>query len=255
MSGKILLLSLLWIETSISKDLKFSKSKYNLLENIKDLAFEVDTATIKKILEKKVTLKKIDNFKVSSYWYEGSRTLNISSKEEIPLDILIKIKEVINSKVDFVLGTSFKKWLKEYELTKTSGSWQTYEDLTGLQDTIEINIKQNRNEVQIVEKKPTGTLRTKYIYEKTNWSKGLYVLMRIEKKVYEGIQNIETKSEVEYKKFDGVYWLPSKVVMRTVQKTKVKNSTEIERKLIDEVRFVNYRINQSEAVKWFSKQK
>jgi hypothetical protein len=222
---------------------------------VTDVSFEVEANSVKEILESKVLLKKFETFKIKTYWYESNRAIDLIAKDAIPLDVLLKVKKEIKSKVDLVLGTQFNKWLSEYELTKTEGSWQTYEDLTGSQDTIEVKIKQKKNEITIIEKKPTGTLRTKYSYSKEPWSKKLYVLTSIERKVYEGIQSVETSTYIKYALFDGVYWFPSKAIIKTVQKTKVKGSGDVERKLTEEVKFKSYKVNQSDAVKWFAKQK
>jgi hypothetical protein len=254
-TGKILLFSFIIIEASNAKNIKFSNQRYNLLENISDISFEIEAKSIKDILEKKVLLKQFKSFKIKGYWYAKNRAIDLQTDESIPLDILLKTKQEIGYKVDLVLGTDIKKWLVDYELTKTEGSWQTYEDLTGLQDTIEIRIKQKKNEVVIIEKKPTGTLKTKYSYSKLKWSKKLYVLTNIERKVYEGVQSVITNTNIKYSLFDGVFWLPSLVTIKTIQKAKVKNTGDVERKLMEEVRFKSFKVNQSDAVKWFSKQK
>lgn len=211
--------------------------------------------SIEELIQTKVTLKNSNLPDINVYWMDGSIALDIPSKEKIPMDILLMIKKEIGLKLNVLWGMSDEQWLANYQMTSSGKNWDVYEDLTGLKDIIEIKVKNTKNELTIIEKKPTGTLKTKYQYGSKVWSKKLLVLNKVDKSVYEGIQSVKTLTNIEYAKVDGVFWLPVKITTRTKQKTRSNSSKEYIRELSEKIKLYDFKINKSEAVKWFSQQK
>ena len=237
------------------KRLKYSQKRYNPLHNISDITFSVKIDYLKKLLEKRVLLNKFEKFEVNAFWYEDNSNKEILIKPDVPLDIKVKLKEEISKKTQYIWGSNFSKWLEQYAAVKSFGEWTIYEDLTGLNDKVEIRIKETLESVTIIEKKPTGTITTVYSYKVFPWSKKRYALYKVKRKAYEGIQAIESSIDIEYAEIQNKYWIPGKIIAKNYQKTKVLNSNQIERNIEETTEIFNFNINNNAAKKWFAKQK
>ena len=122
-----------------------------------------------------------------------------------------------------------------------------------MSDSIEVKIKFLNKQLNIVEKKPTGTLRTEYKFKKQDWSKTRMVLDSVFRETFEGNQSIKSKSVLMYTKVDDKYWLLSKISSETTQRVNLSEDEKVFRKLTEKFNFYDIAVNQGVAESKFKK--
>jgi len=120
---------------------------------------------------------------------------------------------------------------------------------------MEIKIKFRGQKLEVIEKRPTGTLKTSYSYVNKDWAGELLVLDSITRKTYEGNQSVQTENKIEYKKIDKIGWLPVILKTKTTQQVNAGTTNKIIRNLDELIYFENFKINKGSAKTWFSSNK
>ena len=192
---------------------------------------------------------------IKAYKYKDEIGISLGNKNKIPVIIQIKVKELIRDKLNIIFASSFEKWLKDYEYLEKQGNWYLYVDTSGLNDSNEIKIKFKNQKIEVIEKVSTGTVRTNYTLKKEKWSKGKWIITKVEKFIYEGTQTVKLESEIIYSKVTSKHWLPTKIITKTKQNLLKIKTGEIDRELSETFEFNEHSIESSTARDWFENSK
>ncbi len=216
-------------------------------KEIRDLAFHVSSDKIKDVVEKKGALKKLDELYCKVFWIKDRFAVEVVGR--VDKEVKQIVAENCQRMGRLVVPVDIKNYLASFKKMETSGGWDVYRDDTGVSPINEILIKKTKNQMRLIEKRPTGTTKLKYIYKRVGGAK---VLKKVEMSSYEGIQNVQTTSTLRYKKISG-HLLPVKAVIDTTQNLVRKEVGDFTRKLIETVEFKNYSVNDSKALMYFNK--
>lgn len=216
-------------------------------KEIRDLSFEIHNEKIKSIVETKGTLAKLDKLYCKVFWIKDKLAVEVIGK--VDKDISKIVLENCKRSGRFVVPMPLKEYLSPFKKVETKGGWDVYRDDTGVNQINEVLVKKSKNQTRIIEKRPTGTTKLKYIYKKF---KGTKVLAQVEMSSYEGIQNVKTQTDLKYEKVSG-HVLPVKATIDTTQNLVRKEVGDFTRKLIETVEFRNYSVNDSKALIYFNK--
>lgn len=249
----IMISSSLYAEDQRDQIIKKMNQFYNPMNNIRDLSFEIHTNELKSLVESKVTIGKLERLYTKAYWYKDTRDIEIIGGKELDTVARNEVYSVLKQKAVIVWGSSGKKWFEGYEFIKINSGWYIFKDVTGLKNISEFWIKVKKAKLQLIEKKATGSSRTTFQYKKTKWSKDKLVLTNVERKIYEGIQNQHIKSELIYQLYDGVFWLPSELKVKTIQGLAFEDRNKVKREIEENYIFKNYKVNKGRAMDWLSK--
>lgn len=252
--GKIFLFNLV-IFSSFARVPDVSSRIYNATKEIDDITFSIRSESINELVKSKTANDEFKNLIVTTFKYKNSKEIEIKTNGSAAKSIRKKLRELFYNKAEVVWGTDLKEWIGGYEFIQEQNKWFIYSDESGVLDTTEIRIRFVSKSLQVIEKKPTGTLRTTYEFIITDWSKGLLVLDRITRKVYEGNQSIKVTNNIEYKKIDSIGWVPGVLRAKTIQEVNMGTINKVERSFNEVFFFENYKINQSAARNWFSRKK
>lgn len=234
---------------------------YVFFPDKKDVSFSI-TSPSSTILIKDKIAKSLDTellFKV--FYLKGKRALKIEHLTDVENELKEKISERFILKSNIVIGPSLEEWLDGYEFVQEEQGWFSYEDKSDLKDIAEIKIRFLDRSLNIIEKKPTGTLRTNYIYETTQWSNGQLVLKSVHKEMYEGTHSVITESVISYNKFGEKGYLPAQLNVTTNHKIELASDSKdnehsrIERSIGELYIFSDYKINEGISQTWFEGQK
>jgi len=225
---------------------------YRPLDNIKDLKFKINANHIIDLISSKASTQKIKNLEITSYRYDGTKGISVKGIENVSQPIRNKVEELFLSKSNIVWGVDLKQWLSAHKFVKEENGWFTFVDDSGMLDAMKIKIKFQHKKLQIVEKRPTGTLKATYKFQSKKWSKNLLVLNSVKREIYEGIQSIIIENKIEYKEHGKLGWLPSRVTAKTVQRVVSGSTKKVQRMMEEEFIFFDYKVNQSFAKNWFS---
>jgi hypothetical protein len=228
---------------------------YSPLSSINDISFNVRAEHISELVNLKVLNSKENDIKISAYKLKNSKEIEVIGMKKAPKNVQLRIHELFINKAEIVWGTDLKDWIGSYKFIEEQNNWFIYEDDSGVLDTMQIKLKFRSQKLQVIEKRPTGTLRTTYSYVIKDWSKKLLVLDKITRKTYEGNQSIHTENSVEYKKLDSVGWVPSLLKTKTTQRVNIGTINKIVRNLDEVFYFEDYKINKNAAKVWFSSRK
>lgn len=104
---------------------------------------------------------------------------------------------------------------------------------------------------KILAKKPIGEQETTLEWQKASWSEPRSHIVKSITKAQNGPQFVETESTTSWQVLSGI-GLPALVKTITKQKLNQKGQTRPAERTVEEVvYFKNYKVNQSEAMKWF----
>jgi hypothetical protein len=252
--GKILLFSL-WVCDLNARIPDVSSRVYAPLGKVKDFSFDLRAKHISELVSLKVLNKELNEIKVSAYKYNDSRDIEVIGIKKVPADVKTKIRELFINKAQIVWGTNLADWLGSYKFVQEKNNWFTYVDDSGVLDTMEIKIKFRSQKLEVIEKRPTGTLKTSYFYVNKDWAGELLVLDSITRKTYEGNQSVQTENKIEYKKVDRIGWVPVVLKTKTTQQVNAGTTNKIIRNLDELIYFENFKINEGSAKAWFSSNK
>lgn len=243
----MILCSLLSASTICAKEIEY----YNFLENIDDLTFQIESPQIQELIDQKIPRENSQKLKVEFFWYKGAQDIQISGVDGINFDVQIAIKNMFNAKVALILSEKFDDWSRPLVKQEDEGLFTKYLDESGLSDLSELLVRQDGDQLQIIEKKPIGTTKTNYTHEIFEWSKSLSVINKVDKSVYEGAHFIKTESVIKYAKFKES-WLPAELSINSEQGGAILNYGDVKRKITEQYFFKNYQINKGKAQKYFA---
>ena len=260
-TGKIHFYNLLAVVVCISSLKSFAgfnpdDDMYDLSANIRDAYFEIHSDKLKTLVESKISLKVIEKIYFKLFWFNKKSFVEIVSDYKLDTNIEEEVKISLQHKIELIFDSPFSKFTEGYTYQGLKDGWHHWEDPTGLKDIGLVLIKKSKNKMTIVQKKPTGTVRVVYHLIETKWSKPKQVIDRVVYKAFEGIQSLNVNNKIDYHMIDG-HWLPktltSETKQRLTQLSSNKKDNSFEREIKESYHFKNYKINQAEALKFFSK--
>lgn len=216
-------------------------------KEIRDLYFEIHSDDIKSLLETKASLKKFEKFHCEVYWLKD-RSKVVVKADNITKELKEIVEKACERKSSLARPFDLKDYLRPFEKKEKKNKWQVYVDDTGINKINEVWIKESKNELDIIEKRPIGTTKVNYKFTKKNSEK---ILKEVALTSYEGIQNVKTNTSLEYKSV-GDFHLPSKLIMETEQNLSRKEIGDYTRKFTETFYFTNYKVNESKALMYFS---
>jgi hypothetical protein len=188
-----------------------------------------------------------------------------SSPERVAIEVMglpegfREIKEELKastiSRLESIISIPLEKKFQSYKFRTDPKKSKTVvaTDPTGLQAIPEFEfIFDTENKLtKIIAKKPIGEQETNFEWQKTTWSEPRFHVVKSSTNSRNGAQTIETESSTSWQVISGI-GLPSMVKTITSQKLNQKGQLRpVERKSEEVVYFKNYKVNQSEAMKWF----
>lgn len=223
-------------------------------KQINDISFEIKSKQITDLLKEKSTKVNVEDFKAVVYKHKENIDVEIKGIKKVDPKIQEKLIGLIKDKAQIFLGTELLEWLLEYEYIEEKSGWYIYQDKTEVLDVAEIKIKYGPKMIKVIEKKPTGTLRTHYTLKKRPWSGGKSVITEVERKIYEGNQALHIKTKLNYQQINQTYLLSNLEVV-TKQQVNLGTDNKIEREIIENYDFTNISMAQGHAKEWFVLQK
>lgn len=251
--GKILLLNLALL-INVNARIPDIKSRiYNPLKNIDDIHFSIKTNQLKELLKTKINQKIQGPLVAKIYKYKDSKELEIPIYSKVPKSINNTLRNLLLLKADIVLGSSLDLWFAGHSFVQEQGGWFTYKDESGILDEMEVKIKFLNKTLNIIQKRPTGTLKASYKFSIKKWSKKLLVLDSIKRELYEGNQSVIINNTIIYKSYGSIGWLPANLKVVTMQRVNSESEKLVERRVEEDFIFTDFKINQDVAKNWFSK--
>jgi hypothetical protein len=218
------------------------KNYYNFTNGIDELSFDVASESINELITTKFALDKKISITASVSWEDDEDLkVAITNLEKLPSRIQKFVKDIFTARVQIVLGGNFEQWVKGYKEHSRKKGVVSYQDPTGLLDRSEITFQESTARLSVIEKKPIGTTRTWYYYKRMNWSRGLKVLDRVSRSVYEGSRAIRSESTLSYKKH-GDHWMPKTLTTETTQGVSMNSKDSVERLITEVFEFTNFKI-------------
>lgn len=212
-----------------------------------DLSFKIRSDRLKNLFEKKGALKKLNKLHCDVYWLEGR--LDVKAVADGMSPELEKVYEKVCRRKSFLaLPFDLENYLSPFRKKESKGGWTVYTDAAGTRDINEIMLKTGKNRTLIVEKRPSGTTRLTYTFDKVH---GARKVVRSEMSSYEGAQSVKTDTKIIYMKQNG-FVLPAEATVSTVQELTRKDSDAYSRKFEENFTFSDYSINASKALLFFS---
>lgn len=188
-----------------------------------------------------------------------------SSPERVAIEILglpegfREIKEELKaatlSRLESIIPIPIEKKFQGYKFRTDSKKPKTViaTDPSGQQAIPEFEFmfdSENRLS-KILAKKPIGEQETNFEWLKSAWSEPRSHVTKTSTKAQHGPQIVETESTTSWQVLSGI-GLPAIVKTITKQKLNQKSQTRPAERTVEEVvYFKNYKVNQSEAMKWF----
>lgn len=214
-----------------------------------DLYFEIHSQDLAKVVERKGSLEKLSKFHCQVFWLEGKMKARAAG-EGLSKQRAEALEDICSRKAFLVLPSSMKNYLAPFAKEGISAGWTIYKDSTGVLSINEVAVKENKEKLSIIEKRPSGTTRITYRYGVV---KGERKIIEAEYSSYEGIQNIQTKNSLEYEQQEG-FIFPTKLKAKTTQNLVRKDAGTYSRNFDEEYIFKNFHVNKSKAALFFSQQ-
>ena len=231
-----------------------SQNYYHPLHNITDLHFEVDSKSVRSLLSTNYMLDGFKSFEANIYIVDKTLDMTIETNPKIDLSIKNKIKNIILEKVDSILFfKSRTSWLETYTQYKSKNGWDFYTRI-GLESAKEaLKIKKEINKITFIQNEYKNKITTIFNYKIMKWSKNKLVLSSIERLRENRREYTNVLTKINYSKLDDFYWLPSSLEILTTHNVDKKSKLKPIRNIEENLFFINPTINQSKAIKWFSK--
>lgn len=228
-------------------------SKMYFPKNVEDVSFKINSTVIDELLN--THFEKKDKYIFTVYKYQSTIDIDLGDMKGVPDNIASQLRKLVRAKVEIIFPNSFNKWLEVYEFEKKESDWYVYKDAIGVLDNNEIKVKLGQNELTIIEKKPVGTLRTKYDLMLRKWSDNKFVINRVERISYEGTQTVKVDTILKYSEVKEDQYLPVEIFSTTTQDLLKVKDGKVTREFSETFNISDYSINQESALKWFSKKK
>jgi hypothetical protein len=238
----------------------FAKEKYfNPFhdQKIRDLVFEVESKAIDTLLKNKFMKNKDVKLVLRVYWIKNNKMDGefVGTLPSVKEEILSDIKDTMLEQIKNLMSSNISDAIKSYEKVDNKGKYKKYIDKAGISEIQEILVNESKKDsVSIILKRPTGTDKTQYFLGRFKWSDERPLIISLKREIYEGLQNTKINSSIKYSRF-GQYWLPKQISTTTRQTLKISkiDQYETKRNFDEELLFMNYRVNQNEALRWFAK--
>lgn len=224
---------------------------YDPYKNIKDYSFDIQSSELTNMILTKANLDKKTKMSVKAYAFEEQREIVLIHNRPIRDKIKDLITLEMRKKALLQWGSDLKVWLKGYKFEEIENNWFVYVDETGLKDIVEIRLKFLNKSLEVIEKRPTGDLNTKYLYKAATWAGEQLVLDKVIQEVVEGDQFALIKSKITYGQVDKVGHVPTQVDVQSLQEVRLNGSQKIERHIKEKYVFNNFRIQEDVSKNWF----
>ncbi|MBT4793254.1 MAG: hypothetical protein HON90_16900 [Halobacteriovoraceae bacterium] len=246
--------SFLVCETSFSRVPDIASRLYSPLKEVADISFNINAPKVIELLNLKVNQSEKSKISLQAFKFGKIKKINISGLKSNVKGLKKKIEKILLSKINIVWGDDLINWLGTRKFVEEQSGWFTYVDEKALSDTTEIKIKFINQNLQIVEKRPTGTLKANYTFVIKPWSKKRLVLEKVTRETYEGNQSITTDISIEYAMVTKEIWAISNIQLITQQKINVGEDEKVLRNIVENFEFTNFRIDKKSAQSWLEAQ-
>lgn len=217
---------------------------YNFVKGYKKFSFKIKSEKLSKLLKTKLMLKENDIVYADVNYSENKLSVKIVSKGDIDSKLKERLINVFTKKAKIFTGEDFKQWIKGYDIIESkSKNTRKYEDLTGLNDSDEIVLKEEGNKVTIDQKTTTGSIRTVLLYKNPPWALEGSVLSKVIREKIDGNESELSTSTFSYKKMANSKWIMSEVITETQQQINLKSTNDIKRKIREKFEFYDFSFN------------
>ncbi len=251
MKSLILFLILITNSFASTEYRKIWKDLYDPTDKIRDIVFDLEAQEIEDLVKNKMVTHEVEDFKLRYYWINDNMDMEVINKASLPAETIKTIKDEFLSKIELVVGSDFKKFVEGYEYVGIKHGWYSWLDPTGLKDINTFKMKRSKKTIEIIQKKATGTIKSKYFLKKTKWSNSKWILWKVTKNIFEGVQNIKIEGRLTHQEKNGL-WLPKKFALKTEHILNQNDTENYTRTIEIDYLFNNYKVNTSEALRWFS---
>ena len=228
----------------------FDKKSYTpRLKAITDIVVELENDKIKDQLNEQKIFGHIKNLSFRFYWTAQPERLAVEIiglpegfkevKEELKANVLPTFENVV--------PLPLEKKFANFALTRKSKNVINAKDKNSLAAVTSHDLVFNAQEAlsEIISHRSVGEMVSKYVYDKTSFSDGRWVLKAQETLVEEGGQKMSVKKEISYHVVAGAGF-PQEVNVRTRQQGLSGNFENTE-----SIRYKNYSVNKGDALKFF----
>ena len=229
---------LILLTKSVMADIDFQKDYYNFFENINSAEFVIESDQITNLGKRKLIMTGEEELHAEVVYDKLNLSVKLMGAEKLSKKTTIRLKEIFTNKAKVFAGEEFSKWISGYEiLSKNTESFAKFEDSSGLLINDEIEIVKKEKQIIIVEKIPTGIIKTEYFYITPPWSGELKVLTKVVREITEGNKREVASSYLKYAKHENKRWYLENLKTQTTQEINIRSSNDIKRKLSESFTF------------------
>ena len=239
-------------QTAWEKVKEFDKNLFVLSqqEKVHNIFGKVSFSNLRPILESKALINPRD-IEVYFYWVKNTKgnLFDLEIKGKISEEIKEIIKDVLSSKLQIFLGETLTEYIGTDDLS--------YEDRNikatdmGAAEANERLLNIQKMKLNIIEKKPSGTITTNYHFIP---NKDGVLIKNLEQSAYEGIQATLIKTNLSHQMING---LPVLEKMETQLEQRLfrtaEDDLEVTRELTEIIEFSQVEINSDKVSSWFRK--
>lgn len=232
----------------------FDAKVYSLKsKGIKDFVVDIESSKLTKQLNDQQIFGKVKEVIFRTYWTATPERLAIEIiglpegfrevKEDLKMSVIAQMDNLLPmSTVQRFAGYKFHTGVnpKEYIATDSSG-------IANIQSYV-LKFDATDKLIEVVGKKPIGTMNITPKYDKDSFAGGKWVLKSLTTTVAENGQTFTTVKELDYGTTQGMGVL-NKVTVETEQRSDAPGAKTL--KSEDTVEFKNYKISTGEAMKYF----
>ncbi len=232
----------------------FDAKVYSLkTKGVKEFSVDIKSPKLVRQLNEQMIFGKVDNLIFRTYWTSSPERIAVEVvglpegfkevKEELKLSIMTIMENLIPP-------TTAQKFAG-YQLNQGSNPKEYLAtDTTGVAAIPGFTLKFDGQDklIEVIGKKPVGTMKVEVKYEKPSFTDGKWALMSSTSTTTENGQSLVIRRELSYGTSQGVGVL-SKVSITSEQKVLGDNSKPLISE--EEIEFKDYQINTGVALKYF----
>lgn len=219
------------------------------LKGITDLVIDVESDKIKNQLNEQRILGNIKQLIFRFYWTAQPERLAVEvlGLPEGFKEIKEEIQQSVMKLFEDVIPLPLEKKFSNFTLTKKADKKLVAKskDSLAIITTHDFIFDDQDRLKEIISHRPVGEMSTSFIYDRTSFSDGKWVIKAQKTQVHEGGQKISIDKEISYQVVAGAGF-PEEVNVVTKQSGSAGNMEQVEN-----YKFKNIQINKGEALKHF----
>lgn len=232
----------------------FDAKIYSLkTKGIKEFTVDLKSPKLTKQISEQLMIGKIDDLAFRVYWTASPERFSIEvlGMPEGFREVKEELKMSITPMMDFLIPQTVSQRFAGYKFAQgTSSREYSAVDSTGIAAVPGYTLKFDVQDrlLEIIGKKPIGSLSIVPKYEKTPFSDGKWVLQKLTTTNSENGQTMTSIKELTYGTANGIGVLAK---VKSITEQKMDSAQAKPMILENEVEFKNYRINTGDALKYF----